>query len=296
MSLESSLNNIHLDHINDPIAGQKQVNISVARLDKIHPVISGNKLFKLWYFLQHARKIKNAKLLTYGGAYSNHLVATAYAAREFGVACKGIVRGEKPVKLSHTLQSCLEYGMKLEFVSRAIYKTRSAAATSLPANIIHIPEGGYHPDGAKGASLIMDQLPPATYYCVSAGTATTLAGLLMGSNSDNKIIVFPALKGITDISSRIKYLTGHTYNNIHIDDRFHFGGYAKHSPELIEFMNDFYNKHGIPLDFVYTGKMMIGVLQLLKENFFTPGSNMICLHTGGLQGNFSLPAGTLGYV
>lgn len=288
-------NNITINELKDPLFTLKKVKLMVLRLDKIHPIVSGNKLFKLHYFLEQAIKIPNKSIVTFGGAYSNHLVATAYACKRLQLQCKGIVRGERPPVLSHTLKACLQYGMELEFVTRENYASMSQESESDNEKII-IPEGGYHPIGAKGASLIMDflQLEKVSHICTAVGTATTLAGLILKANNDQRIIAVPVLKGFFDIPERLEYLTGKIdFPNLTILNEYHFGGYAKKSNDLLFLMNQLYEKFELPTDFVYTGKMMFGIWDQIKKDFFPEGSIIACIHTGGLQGNDSLPAGSL---
>jgi 1-aminocyclopropane-1-carboxylate deaminase len=296
-----NITNIPVQKLQSDLFDEKKLQVSVLRLDKIHPVVSGNKIFKLYYFLQQALQNTNKRILTFGGPYSNHLAATAYACRQMGIPCTGIVRGEKPLHLSHTLQGCLNDGMQLHFISRQLYTKKESAEylSSLQnefENCIIIPEGGYGGIGAKGASLIYDciQADMYTHICTAAGTATTAAGLLMDSTSQ-QVICVNVLKGITDMEQRIAFCCGQFYkkNKLHILNQYHFGGYAKKTPALINFMNQLWLQHQLPTDFVYTAKMMYAVFNTIENNGFTPGSNILCLHTGGLQGNNSLPQATL---
>jgi len=293
--------NISLQTLTGSLFEEKGVSISIVRLDEIHPVVSGNKLFKLHYFLENALRQPCEGIVTFGGAYSNHLVATAYACKINSIPSIGIVRGEASPTLSHTLKACMDYGMKLQFVTRHQFDTREEAgflSAINPAlkNYIIIPEGGYHPLGAAGASLIMDMVPPGTsHICCAAGTATTAAGLLMGLKSNQQLMIVPVLKNLHDLEARIQFLTNHaiTLQALTILPDYHFGGYAKKKPELISFMNELYQKHTLPTDFVYTAKMMFGVIDCIRNDIFTRGSNIVCIHTGGLQGNLSLQPATL---
>jgi len=291
-----------IEELHDDLFLQKQVKVAVLRLDKIHPLVSGNKIFKLQYFLQEALEYDHKTILSFGGAYSNHLAATAYACKSLQLKSIGIVRGEKPENLSHTLQQCITDGMQLKFISREEYDKKETlnfikSIKNEFGDCIIIPEGGYHPLGAKGASLIMNLLKEKdfTHICTASGTATTLAGLLMAANPGQAIISIPVLKGITDTAERIKYLTGKqaVTENLKILPNYHFGGYAKKNDQLIEFMNQCWLQHQLPLDYVYTAKMFYAVVDSVKNNYFEKGSEIICLHTGGLQGNKSLPLGTL---
>ena len=287
--------NITLDELAGPLLDQKKVTLKVLRLDKIHPVVSGNKLFKLHYFLEEALVSPQKTIVTFGGAYSNHLVATAFACKTLHLQCRGIVRGEEPAKLSHTLKACLEMGMQLEYVTRERYAQISTQQNYEPGSIV-IPEGGYHITGARGASLIMDLINDnnVSHICTATGTATTLAGLLLKADASQTIISIPVLKGFTDIPERLQFLTGQNrYNNLSIFDDYHFGGYAKNTTGLIQFMNELYHQYELPTDFVYTAKMMYGIFDQVKKGFFPEGSNIVCIHTGGLQGNDSLPIDSL---
>jgi 1-aminocyclopropane-1-carboxylate deaminase len=297
-----NISDIEITALQHEMFNKKQINVSIIRLDKIHPVLSGNKLFKLHYFLQEAFRSHHKTILTFGGAYSNHLAATAYACKISGLKSIGIVRGEQPSQLSHTLQYCTENGMQLKFISRNDYfkKDEKIFLKNLISEFGQctiIPEGGYHPLGAQGAAIIMDHLKERsfTHICCATGTATTIAGLLSVAENHQQIISIPVLKGINDIEKRILFLTENkaNLNQLKILPGYHFGGYAKSSPGLFAFMNMLYQKYQLPTDFVYTGKMLSGIFDAIEKDFFPKGSSIACLHTGGLQGNLSLPAGTL---
>ncbi len=286
----------------DDLFTQKQVSLSVLRLDKIHPVVSGNKLFKLHYFLQDATQSSHKTILTFGGAYSNHLAATAFACASLKIKSIGIVRGEQPALLSPTLQQCIDDGMQLKFISRQQFaeKENESFINSLQNEFGYfsiVPEGGYHPSGADGAALIMELISNKNYshICTPTGTATTLAGLLHAAGPGQTVIGVPVLKGMTDIKERILHLyPGQTMpQNLQLLPNYHFGGYAKRTGALIQFMNECWKQYQLPLDFVYTAKMFFAVIDSIKNNYFPAGSNILCLHTGGLQGNKSLPLHTL---
>ena len=293
--------NAPVDRINNDLFIQKKVSVEVLRLDKIHPVVSGNKLFKLHYFLQEAVASNHQTLVTFGGAYSNHLVATAFACKEYGLKSIGIVRGEMPALLSPTLQQCNNYGMQLKFISREMYAKKddpcflNSLTNDFGENII-IPEGGYHPLGAKGAALIKGLVKEKqyTHICSATGTATTVAGLLLGDTNE-KIISVPVLKGMNDMEERIHFLCEGNFKRTQLEiwGQYHFGGYAKKTPELISFMNYLWQLHQLPTDFIYTAKLFFAIFDAVKNNHFAKGSNILCLHTGGLQGNMSLPQDTL---
>lgn len=296
------ISNAVIETLNDELFLQKQVRLSVLRLDKIHPVVSGNKLFKLYYFLEEAAQSSHKTILSFGGAYSNHLAATAFACRALQLKSIGIVRGEQPAHLSPTLQQCMNDGMQLKFITRQQFaeKENGAFTSSLQnefGDCVIVPEGGYHPSGANGAALIMD-IPGCRNYshiCTATGTGTTLAGLLKAAAPSQTIVVLPVLKGMTDIEERIAYLTGNKdpFKNLQLLNDYHFGGYAKKTEALIQFMNKCWQQFHLPLDFVYTAKMLFGIIDRIKDGYFPPGGNILCLHTGGLQGNKSLPLHTL---
>ena len=286
--------------IKDDVAKEKNIEIFMLRLDEIHPVISGNKIFKLYYFLEEAKKTSHKTVITFGGAYSNHLAATAFACKKMGLKSIGFVRGEKPKVLSSTLLFCIEQEMQLEFINRASFKKIKEPSFLFSLREKHgehilIPEGGFSIMGAEGAALITQFFKDQsfTHVCLAVGTATTFAGIINGSENATEIIGFSVLKNLNDIKERLSELKVNAVQEFSFINNYHFGGYAKRTSDLISFMNDFYTQHAIPLDFVYTGKMMYGVFDLIKKNYFPRNSKILCIHTGGLQGNKSLPAGTL---
>lgn len=281
--------NIVTDKIHSKALEQQGIDLFILRLDLIHKVISGNKLFKLHYFLEQALASTEKTIVTFGGAYSNHLVATAFVCNQLGLKSIGLVRGEKPTALSHTLEYCMQLNMQLEFLSREAYQQQASEGHASFKGTI-VPEGGYHQLGAKGAAEIMNLFPQLdpTHIITATGTATTLAGLLMNKTATQQIISVPVIKNMHDIDDRLRYLIGNS--NIPSYETWkdaHEGGYAKHTPSLIKFMNDFYDVHKIPTDMVYTGKMMKAVMQKIDMQYFEAGSKILCIHTGGLQGNLS---------
>jgi 1-aminocyclopropane-1-carboxylate deaminase/D-cysteine desulfhydrase-like pyridoxal-dependent ACC family enzyme len=285
--------------LEEPLFRRKKVSVTMLRLDAVHPVISGNKLFKLFYFLQQSIQNNNAPMITFGGTYSNHLAATSYAGNILGIRTIGLVRGERPVVLSPTLQFCIENQMELQFINRREYSKLTKPFFShkieeeFSAGVL-IPEGGFSVVGLRGASLISNYFKGSefTHTCCPIGSATTFAGLIAGNNH-SKILGFPVLKNLNDIEIRLHKLGINDFRNSAIIPDYHFGGYAKKNNELIRFINDFYISQKIPLDFVYTGKMMFGVYDLVKKNYFPEGAKIMCIHTGGLQGNQSLAHGIL---
>lgn len=290
-----------IEELYSPLFNDKKVTVLLARFDKIHPVVSGNKLFKLHYFLEDSLLNGSKPVLTFGGAWSNHLVATAFACKKAGIPCIGIVRGEEPVTWSQSLMDCKAYGMTLYFIPRSVYRDgdRSSICEMLDlreSDHIIVPEGGFHPLGAKGAGIMMNNISAAraTHIITAVGTATTLAGLLLNRQNHECIIGVPVLRNLDDIMDRLQKLgLPGDQEGLAIFDEYHFGGYAKISGSLAAFMNTFYNDHHVPTDFVYTAKMLYAVMDKINEGYFAEGSKIICLHTGGLQGNRSLQPGTL---
>lgn len=285
--------------LKDKLFEKTELKVFMLRLDEIHPVISGNKLFKLIYFLKEAKESVHKTIITLGGAYSNHLAATALACKKLNINSVGIVRGEKPEILSHTLQFCLQQGMQLEFISRSSYKNINAEFLQDLKNKhgehILIPEGGFSVKGKQGASMINHYFADKnfTHICLPVGTATTFAGITDANKSGSKIIGFSVLKNMNDLSERFRQLKVDPSKEYLFINDYHFGGYAKETPELISFMNRFYTNYSVQLDFVYTAKMMFGIYDLISKKYFEPGTKILCIHTGGLQGNDSLAEGKL---
>ena len=291
-----------IDQLHNEVYLSKGVKVSMLRLDKIHPEISGNKIFKLYYFLEEAIASSHKTIITFGGAWSNHLSATAYACHISGIKCIGFVRGEEPKTFSHTLRFCKKHGMQLEFISRDRYKKINSPnfierLKSEFGEHTLVPEGGFSFKGVKGAEKIISLVKKEiyTHVCCPVGTGTTFTGVINAINDNTQVIGFSVLKNLDDIAERLKTLNVDLTKNIIFNGDYHFGGYAKKTNELITFMNRFYEGNKIPLDFVYTGKMMFGIDDLIKKNYFSGGANILCIHTGGLQGNQSLPAGTLNF-
>lgn len=292
---EIQLNEPAFTKLTADLFGNNNSEIFMLRLDEIHPVISGNKLFKLIYFLNEAKKSIHKKVITFGGAYSNHLAATAFACKLLKIKSVGIIRGEKAKELSPTLLFCLENEMQLEFIDRESYRkiNRKDFLEELKNKYgehILIPEGGFSVLGKEGAGLINQYFTDNdfTHVCLPVGTATTFAGLVDSNEIETKIMGFGVLKNFNDIEKRFAELKVNPEKKYFFFNDYHFGGYAKKTDELIAFMAEFYKENKIPLDFVYTAKMMFGVRDLIRKNYFPNNSKILCIHTGGLQGNNSL--------
>lgn len=266
------------------------------RLDLLHPVISGNKWFKLKEYLKDAQQLHKKRIVTFGGAYSNHIVATAAAGKQAGLKSTGIIRGERPPVLSQTLIDALSFGMELVFVCRADYKVKNIPAEIIDDDSYIINEGGYGAKGMQGAEAILQQtdLSAYTHIIAAVGTGTTLAGLINASEPHQKIIGIPVLKNNFSLQKEIEaLLPKKKHQCITLIHDYHFGGYAKYNAELLQFINDWYRQNKIPSDFVYTGKLFFALDDLVKKNYFPPQSKILAIHSGGLQGNRSLPKGTL---
>lgn len=267
------------------------ISIGMLRLDQLHPIISGNKWYKLKYNIDEAVSNKASTLITYGGFYSNHLIATAAAAKAFHLKSIAIVRGiQGNNALTPTLQACKDFGMQLQFVTKEHYaqlKTSSGVTSLLQSypNAFIVPEGGNNELGIKGTKEIGAFIPEDyTHVVVSVGSGSTIAGLRQALQKEKVVVGFIPMK-------QGKYLQEEPHLkslDITLIDDFHFGGFGKYQPELIDFINRFYANNHLPLDIVYTGKMMFGVQQLIRQNYFPEGAKILCIHTGGLQGNVSV--------
>ncbi len=294
-----SLDNIKTDSIK--ILYQTYgVMVDVLRLDLIHPVISGNKWFKLSAYLKDVFYQQKKYILSFGGAYSNHIIATAAAGKMFSYQSIGIIRGEKPQHLSFTLQQAESFGMKLFFISREMYRKKIIPLIVYnhfnKEEIYVINEGGYGEPGKTGAEKILQycNLSLYTHIIAATGTGTTLAGLVASALPDQKIIGISVFENNISLEAEIKNLLSNSQHSaFSLLHDYHFGGYAKKTDELISFMNDWYRQTSIPSDFVYTGKVFYAIDDLIKKNYFPVGSRLLIIHTGGIQGNTSLKKGTL---
>lgn len=281
----------------------KHVQWDVLRLDLIHPIISGNKFFKLRLYVEEALRSKQKGILTLGGAYSNHILATAYAGKKAGLSTVGIIRGEEPVHWSQTLIDARDYGMQLIFTEREKYsEIKGQAQNPFLADFpgfIFVPEGGFSQMGMMGAAGIHDRIPGDQYDWIicACGTGTMMAGLVQGASGEQQVLGIPVLKNYQGMESDIRSLLGPEKQEraFVINHDYHFGRYAKLNHVLTGFMNDFFHETSIPTDFVYTGKLMFAIRDLLLKDFFIPGSRILAIHSGGLQGNRSLKKGILDF-
>lgn len=274
------------------------LNINILRADVLDPVVSGNKWFKLQFYVRDAIAAGKTTLATLGGPYSNHIIATAKYGATMGLNTVGFIRGEKPSTLSPTLTDAIQNGMTLHFVSRENFEQpEKIIAENQDPNWAWIPEGGYGVTGAEGAKSMLTIKDTSSYDTIicAVGTGTMMAGLIKAAAPHQKVIGLSVLKNNFSIDTEIKALltkeeANKSFEMIH---DYHFGGYAKHTPALIDFMNDCYKKMELPLDFVYTAKLMYGVRDLATNGKFEPISKILVIHSGGLQGNRSFKKGTL---
>jgi 1-aminocyclopropane-1-carboxylate deaminase len=266
------------------------ITLYIKREDLLHPFVSGNKFRKLKYNIAEAKKQNQSQLITFGGAFSNHIAATAFASYEAGIKSIGIIRGDElldKIEENPTLKFAKKCGMQFEFVSREVYQNKEDISFQEDLKIKYgnhylLPEGGTNALAVRGCEEILTQEDEDfDYICCSIGTGGTISGLINSAKPHQQIIGFPALKG--DFLSQEISKFAHNKNWKLISD-YHFGGYAKVTSELISFINQFYSDNKIPLDPVYTAKMAYGVLNLIAKNYFPNNSKILMIHTGGLQG------------
>ena len=266
------------------------VKITVKRLDLVHPQISGNKFFKLKYNFLDAQRQGFKKVLTFGGAYSNHIAAAAYAAHACGFASAGIIRGEELAArpLNPTLQTAQQFGMQLRFISREQYRQKHTAEflaqlqADYPEHYV-IPEGGTNALAIQGCREILTEndLNNFDLICCAAGTGGTIAGLIEASLPRQRILGFSALKGLF-LNDEVAKLT--TKTNWEIIDDYCCGGYAKTTPELLQFIRLFEAEHSLPLEQIYTAKMLFGISQMIQRGEIASDQRVLIIHSGGLQG------------
>jgi len=280
--------------IPDPLLEESDVELYIKREDLTDSYISGNKFRKLKYNLLDAHKNGHDTLLTFGGAYSNHIHAVAYAGYKFNFKTIGIIRGETTLPLNPTLADAQSFGMKLHYISRSSYRNKKENyflddLKSRFGNFYLIPEGGSNALAVKGcAEMIDDRVSEFDHICCACGTGGTLAGIIAGLNGYKKVWGFPVLKNAgflqNDIGGLILNYSSRTYKNWDLILDYHFGGYAKFNQDLINFINNFKKRHLVALDPIYTGKLMYGIFDLIGNGFFKKGNRILAVHTGGLQG------------
>jgi 1-aminocyclopropane-1-carboxylate deaminase len=269
------------------------VSLHVKRDDLIDDVVSGNKLFKLHHHLQAFHAQNKQTLITFGGAFSNHLHATAYIGQALGIKTVGIIRAEphELKNLTPTLSDCQSWGMTLAPVSRSEYKLKQDSgvvqkiANQYP-DIYWVPEGGAGELGVQGAQLILDGVDQSHYDVIvlACGTGTTLAGVIRASEPHVQVIGVPVLKGAKWMAAEVEQYLDAAMNNWQLVLDYHFSGYGKWNDELLNFMADIQAQTGLPLDPVYTAKAFYGLVDLIRLKTINKGSRVLFIHTGGLQG------------
>ncbi|HLO84564.1 MAG TPA: pyridoxal-phosphate dependent enzyme [Nostocaceae cyanobacterium] len=292
-----------IQRINSPIALSTNIELYVLRLDLMHPWVNGNKWFKLKYNLAAAKEQNLSTLLTFGGAYSNHIIATAAAGNLLGFRTIGIIRGEETLPLNPRLRFAVEQGMHLVYMDRQTYRQRNTTTLQKELKqhyrqVFMIPEGGYNLYGVRGCTEIISDIELFDTVCLACGTGTTLAGIALSLKPTQRVMGFPVLKGGEFLEKDINNLL-QDYLNSGLPAPFpkpapwqlvcdyHFGGYAKVKDELLSFCQQFNAVHGIPLDYIYTGKMFYGMFDLIQKGKFG-GERILLIHTGGLQGNIGI--------
>jgi 1-aminocyclopropane-1-carboxylate deaminase len=298
--LERQFQSAVLTPIQDDFLTEKQLELFLKRDDLLHPVISGNKWRKLKYSLNHALYLQKDTLISMGGAYSNHLHALAFAGKLLNLNTKAFIRGERPAILNPTLQDLTDWNMQFQFISRSDYRElrnfkHYAALPELKSNEYWIPEGGALTFALQGVAESVTEINgDYDVICAACGTGTTLAGIIQAVAAQKQVLGFSALKGgdflVNDINALLASANSPlnlTAQNWRINTDYHFGGFAKTTPQLLNFIAAFEQRHGIALEPVYTGKMLFGLYALIQRGYFPPGQKIIALHSGGLQGKRS---------
>jgi len=281
--------------ISDKILVEKGIGLFVKREDMNHPHVSGNKWWKLKYNLEEAKKLGHATVLTFGGAFSNHIYATAAAANELGLKSIGLIRGEEFLPLNETLDFARQNGMNLHYVSREEYREKTEPGfldqqKKRFKDFYLIPEGGTNQLAVKGcAEFAREKILPLNfdYVCLPVGTGGTMAGIISGLEERSTVIGFSVLANGEFLNEEVKQLvkecSGIEFSNWWLETDYHFGGYAKKTDELNRFISRMAEEQNLPLEFVYTGKMAFGVYDLIVKNRFPRGSQILLLHTGGVR-------------
>jgi len=279
-----------IQEIQHPLLMDAKVRLLIKREDLNHPFVTGNKWWKLKYNIEEAQRLQKKTVLTFGGAFSNHIYATAAAAHELNLKSVGIIRGEETLPLNPTLAFASRMNMKLHYVDRETYrmKTNSEVIEQLHntfGDFYMIPEGGSNELAVKGVVEFSKLLDVSfDYLCCAIGTRVTVAGLISGLTNEKQIIGFSSLKGGNFLKEEIEHYVGTDKSNWTIETNYHFGGYGKQNQELLNFIRSFEIHHHIPLEQVYTAKMMFGIFDLIQKKYFKEGSTILAIHTGGLQG------------
>ncbi|GAB4254318.1 MAG: pyridoxal-phosphate dependent enzyme [Methylomicrobium sp.] len=289
VKLENQFNRSILTKVVDPRLEPYRVEFWVKRDDLIDPVISGNKWRKLKYIIDHFLSVGATKMISMGGPYSNHLHALAYIGHLLGFETEGLIRGES--RPTPTLDDMRRWGMTLTFVSRGEYRAlreykQWRSLPGLDKNAYWLPEGGAVETALRGVAELVDAIDVAyDLMCCPCGTGTTLAGIVAALDFDCRAIGFAALPGRDFLERDVRQLVKQSEVSWQIVDDYHFGGFARTRPELFNFIEQFTQVTSIPLEPVYTGKMMFGIYDLIEKGIIAAGQRIVAVHTGGLQGN-----------
>lgn len=290
ISLEKTFQPSTLTKVNDVLLEKHQVELWIKRDDLLHPIISGNKWRKLKYCLNHALTMGANTVISMGGTYSNHLHALAYIGKLLGLKTVGLIRGEAPATLTPSLLDMQQWGMELRFVSRSDYRLLRQykqwnSLPNLTAGQYWLPEGGAEALALLGVAELVGEIDKSyDVLCLPCGTGTTLAGLVTAVTDNVSVLGFAALKNAGFLTVDVNALLPKLYDNWQINLDYHLGGFANTNAALLDFMTAFELKHQIPLEPVYTGKMLYGLYDLIEKQRFQPNQRIIALHTGGLQG------------
>ena len=280
-----------LERISNALFTKKGVNVFIKRDDLIHPVIEGNKFRKLKYNIEETIKGQYKVIETFGGAYSNHLLAVSQAGKLFNLKTIGYVNANYADAKNHTLKSCAENGMELKYLDKIQFKTMLEEGRGKENNSYFLPEGGSNKEALRGTSEIVSeivsQFSGVTHVVCPLGTGGTVAGMTNNSNKHLKIIAVPVLKmdAVTHLQNKFTNLD---FKDLEIWPDYHFGGYAKIKPELIAFIKEWCEETGIVIDPIYNGKALFGVFDKIRNDHFAAGSNIVYVHTGGSQGIYGM--------
>lgn len=290
--------NIPFVEVNDPFIKERKISLFIKREDLNHPYMSGNKWYKLKYNIQEAKEQGKDTLLTFGGAYSNHIYAMAAAGKIFNFNTIGIIRGEEHNPLNSTLSFVKENGMKLYYLDRESYRKKNSPEIldkliKIFGDFYLLPEGGTNELAVKGCSEMIRKINiDYDYICCPCGTGGTIAGLIDGLNGDKFALGFAVLKGASFLKENVNTLLQSSYRrsliNWNINLNYHFGGYAKFNKQLLEFIERFSSLTKIPIEPIYTGKMLFGIYDLIANGFFKEETKIVAIHTGGMQGLIGL--------
>ncbi len=289
-----------LHKIENELTEEFRVQLYLKRDDLIHPDISGNKWRKLKYNIAQVQQQQKDTILTFGGAYSNHITATAAAGRHFGYKTIGIIRGEEHTPLNESLRFAQDHGMQLVYADRTLYREKALEVILRDTPYMHdieqyyiLPEGGANEYALSGCREITEEIEiDFDYIYCACGTGTTIAGIAQGLKKHQQAVGISVLKGVDFLTNElIRQQDKHVLHQLAFDTNYHFGGYAKTTPELLDFIQHFYSQHHIMLDYVYTGKMMYAVLDNIQRGKFAKGTTIVAVHTGGVANAnvFNLP-------